>query len=292
MFQLFRGKKEVKKDLHFRIVFRLRGVPETQYDAIMNAWAETLKSFEDKLGQLYDARTIDFDLMKQISKGFELEKYGATKIKDKELSAVFSSGAGDLFAPSSQSATVSPSVPQPAPAPAPAPRREKKGRRSRAPAPKPTETDPFDFEAIMSQETSPAIEEAESEPDGLFPSSGAETPAVPTSNTSSIPAPTESTSSSSPPMPPINFGSLNSSSDSQASSSSSPPEFPAPKSGNSPGTPSMPSITLPSIGKEPSIPAPQAVSGDEEDRATGIAVLRKQMLTELKKIRSIIDSNE
>ncbi|MFX0064658.1 MAG: hypothetical protein ACFFC7_21000 [Candidatus Hermodarchaeota archaeon] len=288
---MFRGKKEVKKDLNFRIVFRLRGVPETQYDAIMNAWAQTLKNFEDKLGQLYDARTIDFDLMKQISKGFELEKYGATKIKNVELSAVFSSGAGDLFAPSSQSASPSPGVPQPAPTPSP--RREKKGRRSRTPAPEPTETDPFDFEAIMAEESSkPALEEAQSELDGLFPSSTTEKPPVPTSNTSSIPAPTESTSSSSPPMPPINFGPLNSSSNSEASSKSSPPEFPTPTPSDSPRTPSLPSITLPSIGKEPSIPAPQAASGDEEDRATGIAVLRKQMLTELKKIRSIIDSNE
>ncbi|MFX1535681.1 MAG: hypothetical protein ACFFDI_15820, partial [Promethearchaeota archaeon] len=262
------------------------------YEAIMNAWVETLKNFEDKLGQLYDARTIDFDLMKQISKGFELEKYGATKIKDVELSAVFSSGVGDLFVPSAQSTATPPSFPQPAPTPTP-PRRERRGRRSKSPAPKPTETDPFDFEAIMAEESStPSVEEVQSELDGLFPSSTAETPAVSTSNTSSIPAPTESTSSSGPPMPPINFGSLDSSSDSQASAKSSPSEFPTPKPSNSSGTPSMPSITLPSIGKQPSIPAPQTESGDEEDRATGIAVLRKQMLTELKKIRSIIDSNE
>jgi hypothetical protein len=36
----------------------------------------------------------------------------------------------------------------------------------------------------------------------------------------------------------------------------------------------------------------QSAGRREEDRATGIAILRKQMLTELKKIRSVVSEQD
>ena len=61
-------------------------------------------------------------------------------------------------------------------------------------------------------------------------------------------------------------------------------------------TPSIPKISFPtatsSTPEPPSSPLARFESRREEDRATGIAILRKQMLTELKKIRSVVSEEE
>lgn len=58
--------------------------------------------------------------------------------------------------------------------------------------------------------------------------------------------------------------------------------------------PTIPKISFPSKPTTPPSLSPLArsTSGREEDRATGIAILRKQMLTELKKIRSVVSEQE
>ena len=60
--------------------------------------------------------------------------------------------------------------------------------------------------------------------------------------------------------------------------------------------PSIPKISFPSLSKTTSPPSlsplAQPKGQREEDRATGIAILRKQMLTELKKIRSVVSEQE
>jgi hypothetical protein len=58
--------------------------------------------------------------------------------------------------------------------------------------------------------------------------------------------------------------------------------------------PTIPKISFPSKpAKPPSIsPLSRSPRGREEDRATGIAILRKQMLTELKKIRSVVSEQD
>ena len=60
--------------------------------------------------------------------------------------------------------------------------------------------------------------------------------------------------------------------------------------------PLIPKISFPSLSK-PSTTTPsnllsQTLGKREEDRATGIAILRKQMLTELKKIRSVVSEDQ
>jgi hypothetical protein len=61
-------------------------------------------------------------------------------------------------------------------------------------------------------------------------------------------------------------------------------------------TPSIPKISFPSMVKPPTTPPSSPLASvmqrREEDRATGIAILRKQMLTELKKIRSVVSDQE
>ncbi|MFX0052589.1 MAG: hypothetical protein ACFFAJ_08005 [Candidatus Hodarchaeota archaeon] len=63
-----------------------------------------------------------------------------------------------------------------------------------------------------------------------------------------------------------------------------------------PTTPSIPKISFPSVAKPPKAPTLSPLASitkrREEDRATGIAILRKQMLTELKKIRSVVSEQE
>lgn len=63
-----------------------------------------------------------------------------------------------------------------------------------------------------------------------------------------------------------------------------------------PTPPTIPKISFPSLSK-PSTTSPSDLLGQtlgkrEEDRATGIAILRKQMLTELKKIRSVVSKDQ
>ncbi len=61
-------------------------------------------------------------------------------------------------------------------------------------------------------------------------------------------------------------------------------------------TPSIPKISFPSsttaAPSQGSSPIEQYARRREEDRATGIAILRKQMLSELKKIRSVVSEEE
>ncbi|MFW9777386.1 MAG: hypothetical protein ACFFE8_00950 [Candidatus Heimdallarchaeota archaeon] len=62
-------------------------------------------------------------------------------------------------------------------------------------------------------------------------------------------------------------------------------------------SPSIPKISFPGVTK-PTPPSPVSPlksskrSAGEEDRATGIAILRKQMLSELKKIRSVVSEEK
>ena len=60
--------------------------------------------------------------------------------------------------------------------------------------------------------------------------------------------------------------------------------------------PTIPKISFPSISKPASTPTASPLAQPkgrrEEDRATGIAILRKQMLTELKKIRSVVSEQD
>ena len=58
-----------------------------------------------------------------------------------------------------------------------------------------------------------------------------------------------------------------------------------------PSAPTIPKISFPSIAKS-SDPLGQVRARREEDRATGIAILRKQMLTELKKIRTVVSEDQ
>lgn len=78
------------------------------------------------------------------------------------------------------------------------------------------------------------------------------------------------------------------------------PSSPAATSSVEPKTeispPTIPKISFPSLAKPPTTPSigplSQPKGGREEDRATGIAILRKQMLTELKKIRSVVSEQD
>jgi hypothetical protein len=64
-------------------------------------------------------------------------------------------------------------------------------------------------------------------------------------------------------------------------------------------TPATPKISFPTMSKPtaptakpPMDPLARVAARREEDRATGIAILRKQMLTELKKIRSVVSEQD
>ncbi|MFX0084033.1 MAG: hypothetical protein ACFFAU_00030 [Candidatus Hodarchaeota archaeon] len=76
----------------------------------------------------------------------------------------------------------------------------------------------------------------------------------------------------------------------------SPPPTSSPLEAKTLTPPSIPKISFPSISKPditpPINPLAQPRTKREEDRATGIAILRKQMLTELKKIRSVVSDDQ
>ena len=71
---------------------------------------------------------------------------------------------------------------------------------------------------------------------------------------------------------------------------------PTPKPASPLSPPSIPKITFPTesspTASPPANPLASIRGHREEDRATGIAILRKQMLTELKKIRSVVSEQD
>ena len=75
-----------------------------------------------------------------------------------------------------------------------------------------------------------------------------------------------------------------------------PDPAPAPDPAAPLAPPSIPKISFPTESKSPVTPPANPLATfrghREEDRATGIAILRKQMLTELKKIRSVVSEQE
>jgi len=123
-------------------------------------------------------------------------------------------------------------------------------------------------------------------------------PIVPTV---SAPTPTPTPSLVTPPSQPIPIESpspkpkISFSIPETSSPSTTPATTPTPTS-SEPRTPTIPKISFPSLSK-PSATTPSNLLGQtlgkrEEDRATGIAILRKQMLTELKKIRSVVSEDQ
>jgi len=125
-------------------------------------------------------------------------------------------------------------------------------------------------------------------------------PTVSASTPAPAPAPSIVTPSSQPspnesptPRPKISF-----SIPEPSPPSTTPTITPTPNSSEprTPTPPTIPKISFPSLSK-PSTTTPsnllsQTLGKREEDRATGIAILRKQMLTELKKIRSVVSKDQ
>jgi hypothetical protein len=131
---------------------------------------------------------------------------------------------------------------------------------------------------------------------------------IPTSTPSTAPAPTPTTTSTptptsiptavpvtpSAPSPKISFSFPETSTPTPSAEPTPTPTSPTPTE-PAPTAPMIPKISFPSMSKTlspPSDPLAQSRGGKEEDRATGIAILRKQMLTELKKIRSVVSEEQ
>ncbi len=117
-----------------------------------------------------------------------------------------------------------------------------------------------------------------------------EPPEAPTPATAKTPAPQISFSfptAASEPLPTVSPKPVPSVSAPEQKSEEKESAAPAPLS-----PPSIPKISFPTATKPaestPINPLAQVRGRREEDRATGIAILRKQMLTELKKIRSVV----
>ena len=133
------------------------------------------------------------------------------------------------------------------------------------------------------------------------PSTPVSQPIVPTV---SAPTPTPTPSIVTPPSQPSPIESptprpkISFSIPETSSPSTTPTITPTPTSSEpqTPTPPMIPKISFPSLSK-PSTTTPSSLLGQtlgkrEEDRATGIAILRKQMLTELKKIRSVVSEDQ
>ena len=119
---------------------------------------------------------------------------------------------------------------------------------------------------------------------GIFPDTTVPEPVVPKITTE----PKEKTEIGAAPVPKISFSFPNPNSSSETS-----PEQTAPIAAETSLTPpTIPKISFPASSSSstspPSNPLANIRGRKEEDRATGIAILRKQMLTELKKIRTVV----
>lgn len=126
-------------------------------------------------------------------------------------------------------------------------------------------------------------------PEPITPEASSITPSTPTQPEKVpeiTPSPTTTPEKPPTPRPTISFSFPDTPSESE-------PVAPTPKPTVTPRKeikpPIIPKISFPSVAKPASLdPLTQVKKRREEDRATGIAILRKQMLTELKKIRSVV----
>lgn len=243
------------KNLEINVKIKIKKMPIDEYEAIMKPYRRNLLQFEKSLRQLADQGVISYKILDEFSNKFNFIELQRLK-----------------FAIPDEPEAVQPVAPQPE---ANQPQSGYNFGESQ-PQAQPASTfgfgkstpDPVGFSQATSQKPQSNIETSPKQKSNLDP--------APTKNAST------------------GFSSFNSPSPSSEINSS---DTPAPSFNPSSAPASTPSFGLSSNFGSSDAPASKpdskiSIGVDEEDRATGIAILRKKMLMELRKIRNVVEEQD
>ncbi|MFW9903288.1 MAG: hypothetical protein ACFFFH_03070 [Candidatus Thorarchaeota archaeon] len=254
MVKLFKRKSKVEaKDFKFDTSLKLKALPLEEYAHVSYAFQVAILRFERMLKESLLEGYITSTTLEKISQELNLSEIRSLEIPDMpSLQTIFGSEAASATPKKPVAEVISPTKSVNIP-------------KTKTPVPEsiapeaPTVIPPTITPTEPFPDTKPTQPSISTEPPKTRPTISFSFPESPTEpkevTPSPTPTPTPTTQITPPTIPKISF-------------------------------PSKPT-TPPSIS-----PLPQSSRGREEDRATGIAILRKQMLTELKKIRSVVSEQD
>ncbi|PWI47225.1 hypothetical protein CEE45_12580 [Candidatus Heimdallarchaeota archaeon B3_Heim] len=252
MVKLFKRKKEKKTaNFRFNASIKIKDLPLEEYSHVAFAFQTAVLRFERMLKESLLEGYITSTTLERISQEFNFMNIRDLTIPEIDtVRTMFGQESADLFAKKHVPVVEREVVP----------------------------------EVVASSEPEPTISVPSVTPEAIPTLS--EVPIEPT------PAPVEK------PTPTISFSFPTAASEPLPAASPKPettvsqPEVKKPTTPSPLTPPSIPKISFPSSAQPsetaPTNPLAQVRGRREEDRATGIAILRKQMLTELKKIRSVV----
>ncbi len=260
MVKLFKKKSSHTETFKFETSLKLKSLPLEEYAHVTYAFQVAMLRFERMLKESLLEGYVTSTTLEKISREMNLAEIRSAEVPETpSISKLFGTKPPEVLAKETTSVVTAPEIP---------------------PSP-------------ISQPIAPKVT-----PSPSVPVKPASVPAPISSLTtpSSLPTSTEEPKIS---RPKISFSFPD-------TTSTAPSPEPAPKPSPMPiispteektlPPPSIPKISFPSISKpdttSPLNPLAQPRTKREEDRATGIAILRKQMLTELKKIRSVVSEDQ
>ena len=289
-----------EKNIEIKAKIILKKMPKAEYEAIMIPYKKLMLQFERTLRQLADNGTISFSIVDKFTKEFnfaELQRLHFDSPEEQEsfLQARTQQPVSQFASQPQQQSTFGSSQPQPATArpfgmSQAQPQYQATGSGfSQTQTPQnPTAQRPSGFTFGQAQHPAPT-------PSSNYGFGKSESPAFGTPSSSPRPgtAPPQSSFARQESQQNV-FGStgtgLSSFSDLSKDANPPTPAF-SPRS----PPPAQPSF-MPSSSDFNSQSKPQdskvSVGIDEEDRATGIAILRKKMLMELRKIRNVVEQED
>ena len=290
-------KDSDRKKLEFNIKLSIKDIPTEEYEAIMKPYKRLMLTWEKTLRALADDNKIAYKLLDRISDVFKFDEIHYMKFQTPEEDELTLTAPKPMYI-NPPGSGISPAFQTPPP-PAFATSSYQTAQSFQSPIPPPTEPPASYYQTQPSQVTGPA-----SAPRTTTRPAYAQ-PSATSTGYSETPAPSgynSGTFQQEPKGAPSLRESLGNirdivSDDGSAKSSARP--FGTSQSAQQPISPAPPtkstttnfSFNVPSISPESTVAKDSSVNigADEEDLATGIAILRRKMLQELRKIRSVVE---
>ena len=281
-----------EKNLEIKVKIHLKKMPRAEYEAIMIPYKRLMLQFERTLRQLADNGVISFSIVDKFTKEFNFAEIQRLRFSQPEEMDPYQQARPAQQTPPAQV----PQYQQPAQQPFAYNQQPATSRGFQQPQQpitptfsanqqNPTAQRPsgFSFGQNTPQTPAPSSQGFEKQESSPFGSSSSPRPG------STPPATSFQRQESQSGMFGQGGGNLGSFSDLSKDSSMPQPSF-APKQ----APPTQPSFSLSNDFSSQSKPQEGKISVgiDEEDRATGIAILRKKMLMELRKIRNVVEQED
>ncbi len=306
MVRLFGGKLKEKKEFQVKINFKAK-LPSEEYDTIYGLWVKSLLSFRDELREKMRLGKISKTTYEMISKALGFEKYLEQGVKsDEGLAAVFEAATRKKSTTPSMGSSMMPTRGIPASPTASMDSMTRTSPTSPSVASSPSVGEATSVTNPPSQSVSKTTPSFDIPPPPPMPVSPKSEHVSPPQSSSSVlsssldelremstqPTTTNQNQQSSasrslpPPIPPPPPTTLSSRDFNVPASPSSIPASPSSAPASPSSIPASPSLNVPkiSIRASPVTSEKRRVQSlqSEEERATGIAVLRQRMLAQLR----------